>query len=75
MLNKRRFGIDLPQEKIEKAVDYVLKEFDSGHDGKCRSHFSLSQIDIVDFNPKTDRLCVNQGMLAICPAYNQRVGF
>jgi len=30
-----------------------------------QSTFSLSQVDIVDFNPKTDRLGVNQGMLAI----------
>jgi len=65
MLNKRRFGVDLPQDKINLAADYVLNEFDSVHDGKCRSHFSLCQIDIVDFNPKTDRLAVNQGMLAI----------
>jgi hypothetical protein len=65
MLNKRRFGVELPTEKIKKAVDYVLNEFDPDRDGKCKSHFSLSQVDIVDFNPKTDRLGVNQGMLAI----------
>jgi hypothetical protein len=65
MLNKRRYGITLPQDKIEKAVAYVLNEFDDDGDGKCKSHFSLSQVDIVDFNPKTDRLGVNQGMLAI----------
>jgi hypothetical protein len=65
MLNKRRFGVTLPKEKIQKAVDYVIQEFDSVHDGKCRSHFPLSQIDIVDYKPKTDRLAVNQGMLAI----------
>ena len=56
MLNKRRFGVTLPQDKIKKAVDYVLNEFDADRDGKCKSHFSLSQVDIVDFNPKTDRL-------------------
>ncbi|MFO7369160.1 MAG: hypothetical protein R6X09_02695 [Bacteroidales bacterium] len=65
MLNKRRFGVTLPQEKIKKAVDYVLNEFDADRDGICKAHFSLSQVDIVDFNPKTDRLGVNQGMLAI----------
>jgi len=53
MLNKRRFGIELPQEKIKNAVDYVLNEFDADRDGKCKSHFSLSQVDIVDFNPKS----------------------
>ncbi len=65
MLNKRRFDASLPEDKISKAVSYVLNEFDDDRDGKCRSHFSLSQVDIVDFQPKTDRLGVNQGMLAI----------
>jgi hypothetical protein len=75
MLNKRRFGITLPQEKIEKAVAYVLNEFDEDGDGKCESHFSLSQVDIVDFNPKTDRLGVNQGMLAIALRTIKELGF
>jgi len=75
MLNKRRFGITLPQEKIEKAVAYVLNEFDEDGDGKCKSHFSLSQVDIVDFNPKTDRLGVNQGMLAIALRTIKELGF
>ncbi|MDZ4749833.1 MAG: hypothetical protein SH808_15235 [Saprospiraceae bacterium] len=75
MLNKRRFGITLPQEKLEKAVAYVLNEFDDDGDGKCKSHFSLSQVDIVDFNPKTDRLGVNQGMLAIALRTIKELGF
>ena len=75
MLNKRRFGVTLPQDKIKKAVDYVLNEFDANKDGKCRSHFSLSQVDIVDFNPKTDRLGVNQGMLAIALRTIKELGF
>jgi hypothetical protein len=75
MLNKRRFGVDPPQDKIKKAVDYVLNEFDADRDGKCKSHFSLSQVDIVDFNPKTDRLAVNQGMLAIALRTIQELGF
>jgi hypothetical protein len=75
MMNKRRFGAVLPQEKIKKAVDYVLKEFDDDRDGKCKSHFSLSQVDIVDFNPKTDRLGVNQGMLAIALRVIKELGF
>ncbi len=75
MMNKRRFGVVLPQEKISKAVDYVLNEYDADRDGKCKSHFSLSQIDIIDFNPKTDRLCVNQGMLAIALRTIKELGF
>jgi hypothetical protein len=75
MMNKRRFGVSLPQEKIKKAVDYVLNEFDADRDGKCNAHFSLSQVDIVDFNPKTDRLAVNQGMLAIALRTIKELGF
>jgi len=75
MLNKRRFGVELPKEKIRKAVDYVLNEFDEDRDGKCKSHFSLSQVDIVDFEPKTDRLAVNQGMLAIALRTIKELGF
>ncbi|KAF0196551.1 MAG: hypothetical protein FD166_2506 [Bacteroidetes bacterium] len=75
MLNKRRFSVTLPREKIQKAVDYVLNEFDSDRDGKCTSRFSLSQVDIVDFNPKTDRLGVNQGMLAIALRTIKELGF
>jgi len=75
MLNKRRFGITLPHEKIKKAVDYVLNEFDADRDGKCKAHFSLGQIDIVDFKPKTDRLGLNQGMLAIVLRTIKELGF
>jgi len=75
LLNKRRFGVTLPEEKIKKAVAYVLNEFDANEDGICTSHFSLSQVDIVDFNPKTDRLAVNQGMLAIALRTIKELGF
>lgn len=75
MMNKRRFGVSLPEEKIKKAVEYVLDEFDADRDGKCKAHFSLSQVDIVDFNPKTDRLGVNQGMLAIALRTIKELGF
>ena len=75
LLNKRRFGITLPKEKIKRAVDYVLNEFDEDRDGICKSHFSLSQVDIVDFEPKTDRLAVNQGMLAIALRTIKELGF
>ena len=75
LINKRRYGVTLPQDKIKKAVDYVLNEFDSSGDGICRSHFPLCQIDIIDFNPKTDRLAVNQGMLAIALRTIKELGF
>ena len=75
MLNKRRFGVNLPKEKIKKAVDYVLNEFDPARSGKCKSHFPLGQLDIIDYNPKTDRLAVNQGMLVIALKTIKELGF
>jgi hypothetical protein len=65
MMNKRRFGIKPPTDKINKAINYVLNEFDGDKDGICKAHFTLGQIDIIDYQPKSDRLAVNQGMFAI----------
>jgi hypothetical protein len=75
LLNKRRFQADLPQIKIKKAVDYILNHFDSLGDGICRSHFPMSQVDVIDYNPKTDRLAVNQGMLAIALRTIKSLGY
>ncbi len=75
MMNKRRFEVTLPGGKIRKAVDYILNEFDDDRDGICRSHFTLNQIDIIDYNPKTDRLAVNQGMFAIALRTIKELGF
>ncbi|MFV8341005.1 hypothetical protein [Flavobacterium sp. XS2P39] len=75
MLNKRRFGAVLPEAKIKKAVEYVLHEFDEDKDGICKSRFTLSQIDIIDYQPKTDRLAVNQGMFAIALRTIKELGF
>ncbi len=75
MMNKRRFGVTLPAEKIDKAVAYVLNEFDEDRDGICKSHFTLSQVDIIDYQPKTDRLAVNQGMFAIALRTINELGF
>jgi len=75
MMNKRRFGVTLPAEKISKAVEYVLNEFDDDKDGICKSHFTLSQVDIIEYNPKTDRLAVNQGMFAIALRTIKELGF
>jgi hypothetical protein len=75
MLNKRRFGVELPPEQIGKAINYVLNEFDEDGDGICRSHFALNQIDIVDYKPKTDRLAVNQGLFAIALRTIRELGY
>jgi len=75
MMNKRRFGVTLPAEKISRAVEYVLNEFDDDRDGICKSHFTLNQVDIIEYTPKTDRLAVNQGMFAIALRTIKELGF
>ncbi len=75
MLNKRRFDVELPKEKIEKAVNYVLNEFDEDKDGICKSHFSLSQVDVCEYQPKTDHLAVNQGMFAVALRTIKELGY
>jgi hypothetical protein len=66
MMNKRRFGVELPKEKIKKAVDYVLNEFDADKDGKCTSHFPLSQVDVIDYNPKNRPAWSKPGHAGYC---------
>ena len=75
MLNKRRFGTNLPEDKISKAIEYILNEIDDDRDGICRSHFILGQVDVVDYPEKTDRLAVNQGMLAITLRTAKELGY
>jgi hypothetical protein len=75
MMNKRRFGITLPAEKINKAIAYVLNEFDEDRDGICRAHFILGQVDVIDYPVKTDRLAVNQGMFAIALLTIKELGY
>jgi hypothetical protein len=75
MMNKRRFDVDLPIEKINKTIAFVLNEFDANKDGICESHFTLSQIDIIEYQPKTSRLAVNQGMFAIALRTIKELGY
>ncbi|HUH26656.1 hypothetical protein [Gelidibacter sp.] len=75
MLNKRRFNAVLPKDKIDKAVAYVLNEFDPDGDGICESHFTLSQIDVNEYEPKTDKLAVNQGIFAIALKTMRELGY
>jgi hypothetical protein len=67
--------VQLPKDKIDKAVSFVLNSFDENRDGICESHFSMSQIDVCDYVPKTDRLAVNQGMFAVALHTIQALGY
>lgn len=74
LLNKRRFGIEPPEKKIKLAADYILNEFDENRDGKCASHFSMSQVDVMEYHPKTQRMAANQGMFAVALKTIQALG-
>lgn len=74
LLNKRRFGAELPKDKIKLAADYILDEFDSDGDARCASHFSMSQIDVMEYEPKTQRMAANQGMFAVALKTIQALG-
>jgi len=75
LLNKQRFGAKLPKDKIDHAVHYVLHEFDEDSDAICSSHFSMSQVDIMEYNPKTKRMAVNQGMFAVALKTIKELGY
>jgi hypothetical protein len=75
LLNKRRFKIQLPKEKIDRAVNYVLNEFDPDRDGVCEAHFPLNQIDVITYEPKTHRLAANQGIFAVALKTIKALGY
>jgi hypothetical protein len=75
LLNKRRFKVQLPKEKIDRAVNYVLNEFDPDRDGVCEAHFPLNQIDVITYEPKTNRLAANQGIFAVALKTIKALGY
>ena len=65
LVNHRLYNTPLPMEKLRKAFDYCIREFDPDGDGICASEFVLGQNDVVEYPDKTSGLSVNQGMFAI----------
>lgn len=65
LVNHRLYNTPLPMEKVRKAFDYCIREFDSNGDAVCASEFVLGQNDVVEYPNKTSNLSVNQGMFAI----------
>ncbi|VYU11369.1 hypothetical protein [Clostridium paraputrificum] len=66
-INKVKYGIEPDIEKIKKAYDYCINEFDSDKDGIVKSHFVLGQNDVQTYFDygKTTSLSVNQGVFAV----------
>src|ERR1700724_2208461 len=64
-LNRRRFGTQLPMDKVRKAAEYCLRTYDGLHDGVCRAQFVMGQLDVIRYPEGTSVICENQGMLAV----------
>lgn len=65
LVNHRLYGMPLPMEKLQKAFDFCIQEFDPDGDAICHSEFVLGQNDVVTYPEKTSALSVNQGMFAV----------
>ncbi len=65
LLNRRRFGTTLPEEKLRRAAEYCLRTFDPHGDGECWAQFVMGQLDVISYPQGTSDLCENQGLLAV----------
>ena len=65
LLNRRRFGTNLPAEKIKRAAQYCLRTFDPRADGTCWAQFVMGQLDVISYPQGTSDICENQGLLAV----------
>jgi hypothetical protein len=74
LVNHRLYGTPLPMDRIKKAFDYCINNFDPDKDGVCSSKFVLGQNDVVEYPDKTSGLSINQGMLAITLRVAQELG-
>ena len=64
-LNRKRFGTQLPVEKVRKAADYCLRTYDRRKDATCWAQFVMGQLDVISYPEGTSDLCENQGILAV----------
>ncbi len=76
LINKRKFKTVLPQEKLEKAVNFVLEHFDDDRTGICKANFILGQNDITE-DPinKMTNISLNQGVFAVTLRVCKELGF
>jgi hypothetical protein len=65
LLNRRRFGMTLPMEKVRKAAEYCLHTYDPKEDSICTAQFVMGQLDIITYPHGTSDICQNQGLLAV----------
>ena len=65
LLNRRRFGTELPMEKIRKAAAYCLATYDRRKEATCWAQFVMGQLDVISYPEGTSDLCENQGTFAV----------
>jgi hypothetical protein len=65
LLNRRRFNMDLPLEKVRKAAEYCLSTYDPKGNSICTAQFVMGQLDIIAYPNGTSDICQNQGLLAV----------
>ncbi|MDQ2842902.1 MAG: hypothetical protein M3Y72_18065 [Acidobacteriota bacterium] len=65
LLNRRRFGMKLPMEKVRLAAEYCLAAYDPERKAICTAKFVMGQLDVIQYPEGTSILCENQGMLAV----------
>ncbi len=65
LLNRRRFGTHLPEDKLRKAAQYCLSTYDPDTSGLCRAQFVMGQLDVIRYPEGTSLICENQGLLAV----------
>ena len=65
LLNRRRFGTELPMDKVRLAAEYCLAAYDPRRDAVCTARFVMGQLDVINYPQGTNILCENQGLLAV----------
>jgi hypothetical protein len=65
LLNRRRFGMELPMDKVRRAAEYCLATYDPKRDAICTAKFVMGQLDVIQYPEGTSILCENQGILAV----------
>jgi hypothetical protein len=65
LLNRRRFGTELPMDKLRLAAEYCLATYDPKREAICTARFVMGQLDVIQYPEGTSILCENQGILAV----------
>jgi hypothetical protein len=65
LLNRRRFGTELPMDKVRRAAEYCIATYDPRREAICTAQFVMGQLDVIHYPEGTSILCENQGMLAV----------